>query len=187
MKQAIIITTCKEYRPWLYNLLQTLDTTYPIVIVHNTKEKNRYDILGIITGIELGFDEFMVLHDTVEIKNNDFFRIVFEEHKGKTVFLNNIGQMFLNKYTKEDLAKVDISSLYTVHDKTSGVHVERIFNMNLKNVVQPLILFQGFDDNDKREEKFGRLNMVIENDYLKKYKGSWDGSSLARAKTYIPK
>jgi len=40
------------------------------------------------------------------------------------------------------------------------------------------VFFSDLNDSDIFEEVFGRTNMVLENDYLKKYKGTWSRSQL---------
>lgn len=171
MKQGIIIPSHKKFRQWLNNLLPTLNTEYTVVIHTNTDGNNEFEMGAVNKGLELGFDEFFVLHDTTEIKDNSLFDKLFVELKGKSVFMNDRGQMFLNKYRREVLLKVKLPS---VHDKRTAVNSEQTLHEDYKRVEQPVILDTNFVDNDKREEKFGRVNMVLENKYLKKYKGTWD-------------
>jgi len=189
MKQAIIVSTCKKFKCWRDNFIKTLNTDYPVIFVNNTEEKNMYDVLGVTTGIDLGIEEFLVLHDTMEIKDNAVFDIVFKDHKGKTVFLNPHGQMFLNKYVLKDMLTcgVDFNPLYQVKDKLGAVMAEGGFHSAIKQKCNPIVLFPEFIDGPKREIKFGRVNMVIENKYLKKYKGCWNQELIQDAKKYIPK
>lgn len=188
IKQAIIVPTCKKFKPWLDNFMKTINTEYPIIIVYNTKENNMYDVLGVTTAIDLGIEEFFVMHDTMEVKDNSLFDILFKEHKGKTVFLNPVGQMFLNKYVLKDILEsgVDYKRLYTVKNKLNAVHAESGFNGSLKQKIKPIILFPNFVDGPKREQKFGRNNMVIENQYLKKYKGTYSLAGIEKVDEYNP-
>jgi hypothetical protein len=166
-------------------MLPTLDTEYPVIIVHNTMENNRYDVQGVITGIDLGIEEFFVLHDTMEIKDNSIWDILFKDNAGKTVFLNPRGLMFLNKYVLADIKKTSCwPRLYDVKDKLTGVWSEGWFHQELEAVANPVKLWDNFDDSGRRETKFGRENMIIENQYFKKYKGSWSCETLGQAEAY---
>jgi len=189
MKQAIIIATYPTFKPWLINFLKTYNHTYDILITYNTKESNRYDPQAVIAGIESNYDEFLVLHDTLEIKDNTLFDIVFKEHQGKSVFFREKSCMFLAKYTKKDLSNLNksvIQALYDITDKMSAVRQESEFNYMYRSSNEVITLFDDLKDNGQRDIKFGRRNMVLENKYIKKYKGSWDGDTVAKSLHYIP-
>lgn len=189
MKQAIIIPTCKKYKPWLDNLMATLDTEYPIIVVYNKEGKQcLYEALAVKTGIELGIEEFFVLHDTCEIKDNDFFNLIFDKLKGVTCFLNPQGQMLMNKYTLKTLKSFPtlIDNINSIHEKWAAVLFERDLPLAIKQVVDPVVIDPNFVDGNNFEQKFGRNNMVIENEYIKKYKGSWDMTTLKQADRYVP-
>lgn len=174
MKRAIIIPSHPKFEAWLNNCLSFLkESKYPIIIVYNSDECNMFEMKAVKVGLELGLDEFFVLQDTVEVKNISFFDKIFEM-KG-TVFVNPSGQMFLNKYVKEDLERVNLPG---VNDKYSAVRAETELANNLLVLGNVTVLFPDFIDNLKREDKFGRTNMVIENDFLKKYKGTWCTSMI---------
>ena len=179
MSKAIVIPSHKRFRQWLNNLLPTIDTEYTIIIHTNTDENNSYEIGAINKALELGVDEFFILHDTTEIKDNNLFRVLFNEYKGHSVFMNTRGQMFLNKYRSEVLKQIVIP---TVVDKKSAVNAETILHANYLKVEQPVILDPTFVDGDLREEKFGRINMVIENKWIKKYKGTWNAEMIESVK-----
>lgn len=189
MKQAIIIPTCKKYKPWLDNLLKTMDTEYPIIIVYNKEgEQCLYESLAIKTGIELGLDEFFVLHDTCEVKNNNLFKLLFDTHYGEDVFINPQGQMLMNKYTKRTLSQLPtlIDNINSIKTKWGAVLVERDIPLAIKVISNPIVMDLNFKDGNKFEMKLGRNNMVIENEYLKKYKGAWDMNTVNSADRYIP-
>jgi len=189
MKQAIIVATCKPYKPWLMDFIKSYNHEYDLVITYNKGNVNRYDAQAVITGLESNYDEFLVLHDTIEIKDNSLFDIVFEKHKGQSVFLRQKSCMFLIKYTKEHLAKLtqeNIDKLYDVSNKNEAIAAEGWFNVEYMKISDPVFLFQDFKDNGVREMKYGRKNMVLENKYMKKYKGSWNEETAKKAESYVP-
>jgi len=191
MNRAIIIATCTKYRPWLYNFLSTYSGKYPLYIVHNTDDRNQYDARAVIEGIDQGFDEFLVLHDTLELKDEKFLDVIFEDLAGKSVALTYPNPMFMIKYRKEDLDSLPsevIDNLKAVHDKWSAVLQEKYFCDKYLRNSKATVLFPKLDmaELNRYEYKLGRLNMILENDYLKKYKGSWDVKTANAAKDYIP-
>ena len=175
MKQAIIIPTHKKFSKWLYNCLSTIDTKYPVIVVTNTDDSNQFEMAAVKAGLELEIDEFFVMHDTVEIKDNKFFDLIFEVYKGQSVYCNPQGQMFLNKYKREELLRTNLPS---VHDKLSAINAESKLNGPYKHKFNPKVLFPEFKDNAAREEKFGRTNMILENEFIKKYKGCWNPNMI---------
>ena len=189
MKQAIIIATHNKFKPWLLNFIKTYDSHYDLLFTYNTDVNNICDVKALITGIESDYDEFLVFHDTIEIKDNKIFDIIFEQYKGRSVYLRKLSCMFLAKYTKTDLAEMpseNMQALYKVTNKKEGVNQEDTFNNMYKNVSNPIYLFDDFKDNPVRENKFGRNNMIIENEYLKKYKGSWNMDCVLKSYFYVP-
>lgn len=177
MKQAIIIISHEDCVDQTRNLLDTINTPYPVIIVTNTGTDSKYEMLGIETAIEYGIDEFFMLQSTIEIKNNDIFRIVFEDHKGKSVFMNYKGQMYLNKYRLDVIKQLELPK---VSSKRDAVDVESSLHSQYRKIENPIVFDKEFKDNPKREEKFNRVNMVIENEYLKKYKGTWSKAMIGK-------
>jgi len=189
MRQAIIIATHKKFKPWLLNFIKTYSSEYVLLFTYNTDESNRYDVKAVLAGIETKYDEFLVFHDTIEIKDNSLFDIVFKEYEGRSVFLRKKSCMFLVKYTKKDLAKLTpqhIQNLYDVKGKLDAVSAEGGFNNLYMQASDPIFLFQDFIDGGVREHKFGRKNMILENKFIKKYKGSWDMEGAMRSESYVP-
>lgn len=167
MKKAIIIPSHPNFNEWLLNCLKTLKgCSYPIVIIHNTDDNNEFEMKAVKTGMEY-FEDFIVLQDTIEVKNLSVFDVMFN-FEG-TVFYNPYGQMFINKYNTCQLKTLNLPK---VNDKLSAVNAEITLHKDLLKF-NPVIINKNFVDGDKRENKMGRLNMVIEDDHFKKYKGTW--------------
>lgn len=170
MKHAIIIVSHENGMEQTRNLLNTIDTTYPVIIVTNPASNSSYEMLGIKTAIEYGIDEFILLQSTIEIKDNKIFDIIFENYQNNSVFMNPFGHMFLNKYRLDIITQLKLPIVKTKRD---AIYAELNMHKAYRKLEVPVIFDENFVDNSKREHKFGRVNMVIENDYIKKYKGTW--------------
>lgn len=169
MKQAIIILTGKGREEMLKNV--KLDTKYKVILY----QKGDFELGAIRHSFyETDLDEFLLLHDTCEIKNNKLFDIVFKQNKGKSVALANypcIFGMYLGKYRREVLNKMYIPR---AKNKIEAVEYEMTFNQlycqidgDVKLIDNPL------HDTDIFVDKFGRKNMKLENELLIKYKATW--------------
>ena len=129
-----------------------------------------------MTGIEKVFnetdyEEICILNETTICKDNSIWDIIFKTHKGQSVMLGENYLMFFGKYLRKHILpfpkvttkQEDVLLGEDVWSKGYGrLPIEHI-------PIQPL-----YDNYSVYEEKNGRLNMVLENDYFKKYKGSWN-------------
>ncbi len=176
---VIVIITNNKHVEELQSLLKTINTTYNILIYCNDYDNSTFE-LGALKHVydNTLYDEIFLLQDTNIIKDNDLFKIIFEDYKGVSIFFNPRGEMYLNKYLRSVLDELTIPVPNT---KKLAVRLEQSFNKEyLSKDSNTKILFPELIDNDEREQMFGRLNMVIENDYLKKYKGCWDSSMVVK-------
>lgn len=170
MKRGIVITTHKSTQPFLIDLLISLqDCKYPIVIVYNTDEDNQYEKRGLETGRDL-FDEFIYLHDTVIIKDQSIFDKLFVINGMISIAPNFL--MYLGKYDSQKLREVSIPQVW---DKHGAIAMEFWLRQ-----VFPVPCFDPtfVDGNHTFEDKHGRKNMKLENDFLIKYKSCWDISMV---------
>jgi hypothetical protein len=172
MKRGIVITTHKSTQQFLLDLLVSLqDCKYPIVITYNTNEDNQYERRGLEIGRDL-FDEFIYLHDTVIIKDLQLFDKLFE-HSGMLSIAPNF-LMYLGKYESQRLREVSIPLVW---DKQGAIAME----FWLRQVFQVPCFDDTFiDGNHTFEEKYGKTRMVLENQYIKKYKSCYDISMVAQ-------
>ena len=173
MNQGIVIGSTTTTRDWLQNCLNSFGKydRYPILVVINDdfemgKLKWVYD--------HTDLDEIFLLHDTVEIKDTSLFDEAFGECAGKSFALSDhpayMG-MFLGKYRRDILKLMDIPLTRT---KKEAVIQEDEFNRRYCNLEPHKVLLDPtLRNTDIFEDKFGRKNMVLENQYIKKYKGTW--------------
>lgn len=175
MKQAIVIATTPSPSDFLPNLLRSMEgyDKYPILVVSDYGyELGKIKFIYEHTDIE----EFFLLQESCEIKDTKLFDMVFEKYKGKSVSVSPHLQSYLVKYRRAILDKMEIP---VVKSKIESIEQEYEFNKQYKEKDSSLnILFPDLGDKDVFEEKFGRTNMVIENKYIKKYKGTWTTQNL---------
>lgn len=161
--KGIVISASEYSRPFFEDCIRSIKTDYPIYVCWEGigRPVGSYELGAIKRGAEL-FDEFVYLHDTVVIKDNSLFDKLFaiDGH----VLLTKGGYHYFGKYVSSDLPDIP-----NVTNKEEAIHWEiRWFNKP-HTVFNPELPFHV----ERFEEKHGRTNMVIENDYLIKYKGTW--------------
>lgn len=122
-------------------------------------------------------EEFLFLQDSVIIKDTKWIDEVFD-HEG-SVSLGNQLFMYLGKYTRETLSKVPLPQPQNKHD---AVRLEREWTRDYaESEANIKTLWPDFVDTDKFEEHNGRLNMILENEHIKKYKGTWNVQMIDNA------
>lgn len=208
MKQGIVIGTWSGGQEACEVLVHSLwNVKYPVLIVVNNFPamsqswvKRLYSLTGeqdwhlrllhhdafevgaIETALlETTWDEFFFLQDTFEIKNQDIFRILFEEFAGRSVSYNPHLQMYLIKYRREILERMQIPEVRT---KREAIKQEEDFNRAYANLDGNIhILNPNFHDErfyGNYEEKFGRTNLKLEDEYLIKRKGTWTTEQIPK-------
>jgi len=171
MDNAIVIGSTTNTKDWLQNCLNSFNgyNKYPIIVVINDDFE-----LGKLKWVyeHTKVDQIFLLHDTVEIKDPSLFEVAFD-FDGSYALSNQpvyLG-MFLGKYRREILDQMIIPETKT---KMEAVLAEISFNNEYERLEQKRgIICQPIVNTSNFEEKFGRNNMILENDYIKKYKGTW--------------
>ena len=181
MKQGIIIVTSKQTEPFYNDLLFSLKdyTKYPVYIHRNTFENNHYEMSGIYLGMKLGLEEFFLLPDTCEIKNTDIFFKSFNIYEGYSVSIGALlpyikGYVsYVGKYRLDVLKQIEIPQC---NSKSDAIKIEREFHeLYLKKEQNYIELFPDFWLQERRyEEKHNRHNLINENEFIKKYKATYD-------------
>lgn len=167
----IVIVHHPEHVEALANLLLSLKgVPYHYHIFVNKRNNSGYEMAALEWATMHLSEDFVLLQDTVEVKNLDVFRILEEAPSGMGLTVNL--QSYMGKYNikvmKEQMPFVTVST------KEESIRQENLWTaLYLQNDpeftwFEPLLY-----DNPAREFKFGRENMVLENDYIKKYKGTW--------------
>lgn len=166
--QAIAIIHARKDSVWLAECLNSIQTDYPIIISNHEG--------WCVPGIKkiwdtTDFSEIVFLNESMVVKDNSIWDILFKEHRGKSVMLGERFLMFFGKFRR---VMVDRLEFPEVHNKLEDVLLgeggwsRQYQELNDHVEIQPLA------DGPRFEEKHGRKNMVLENDYFIKYKGTWD-------------
>lgn len=177
MKQVIYVATTPGRVEFITNFLQSMknyDGKYPLFI-ESSYEYGWFDFAK-----DHEWDELLFLHDSCEIKDYDLFDNVFETYKGKSVsftgvpyFLMGLGKFLREPYLKASFPTKNAYMDYKDKEFTFGNDYVKYAGE------EPIVLFPDFMENEERdkgrvmERKFGRRNVILENQYIKKYKGHW--------------
>lgn len=205
MTQGITIATWPGGQESCEVLLDSIwGVTYPVLIVVNDSnnvskewQKKLYWLSGEMRwhvqeqdydGYELGaiettlrttdWDEFIFLQDTIEVKNIKIFDLLFENYKGKSVSYNPHFQMYLAKYRRVALEKLVLPQVRT---KVEAVRQEELFAKQYTDIEETDVFNPSFRDEnfyESWEERFGRRNLKMEDEFIIKYKGTWNASQL---------
>lgn len=205
MKQGITVVTHPNGIEPCTRLLKSLwGVQYPVAVVLNDCmntsmiwTKNLYYITGEMgwrvinldyDGYELGaidatiretdWDEFIILQDTIEIKDQKIFKILFENYEGKSVAYNPHFQMYLGKYRRVALEQMTIPQVRT---KVEAVRQEESFAREYMRIDPTDVFNPQFKDEafyTSWEDMFGRKNLRMEDEYIIKRKGTWSASQL---------
>lgn len=196
MKQGILIVTWSGGKESFKILINSLSTEYPVIVVVNDgnnaswitefkdirfiiSEDDRFELGAITKVLELtDWDEFILLQDTIEIKNNSIFEILFNNYPNQSVAYNPHFQMYLGKFRRETLEKLSIP---VVTNKIESVAQEGAFLKQYMDTENVAIFNPHFIDGNfygSYEELWGRKNLILSDEYLIKRKGTWDASQL---------
>jgi hypothetical protein len=113
--------------------------------------------------------QFLFLQDSCIVKDFGWIDALFSHDKSVSLSHHQYF-MYLGKYTRTDLAKVDMP---VVSSKKEAVEQESQWTGRYAAAAQSDSLWPLFDTN-VFEERHGRTNMVLENDHIIKYKGHWN-------------
>jgi hypothetical protein len=179
MRQVILVQTTPGRVEILTNFLQSIknyDGKYPLFI----ESAYNYSWFDFVTHHE--FDEILILHDSVEIKDLSLFDLVFDKYKGRSVSFTGMPYfvMEMGKYKRKPYLESIFEGSETY--KGRGQNEFQFGPAYVKNSNEvPVVLFPNMMEcewpgNKKKRKfhwKFNRGNLVLENQYIRKYKGHW--------------
>jgi hypothetical protein len=174
MRRGIVITTSEHTKDWLKDCLDSIPRGLCPVVVGNggyfpeiadqivVNHWNGFELGGILRGKEI-FDEFIHLMDSTIIKDHALFDKLFEIPGH--VFLTQGGYHYMGKFVSNDLPEIPI-----ITTKEEAIaHELHWLGGKARTYFNPdLPAHTGIF-----EEKHGRQNMVLENEYLIKYKATY--------------
>lgn len=174
-EKIIIIGSTTKTSQWLDMCLKSFGAfdEYPIlVIINNDFELGKLRHAYYHTDAE----EIFLMHDSTEVKDTSIFKTIFDNPLSVAITDNPCPfGMFFGKYQRKVLDKIVIPETKT---KIEAVEQEMEFNTNYGNNCTYTVQCPELRNSDVFEEKFGRNNMILENKYFKKYKGTWSRSQL---------
>lgn len=173
-KQGIVVGATPGRTPWLVDMLASLDTGHYPVLVINTWD---FEIAVFQEAVE-HFDEFVFLPMTCIVKDNSLWYHMFEGER-QSISLSNTPcpfGMFFGKYLSEDVREIGFPPCA---NKFEAILQERAWTEKYA-ALRPYKAFADLPDSWRFENKYGRKNMVVENQWMKKWKGSWDLSSAQK-------
>ena len=175
--QAIVIATTPTPSKWLPNLLKSLSgyDKYQIIIISNYG----YEVGKLRWVVEnTTLSEFVLLQDSCEIKDTRIFDLCFDK-VGYTVTFDPKFRSYMGKWRREILERIGIPTAKTKMDavryEEDWAHIRYLSAERKK-----MHLFDGFSRSEIYEKKYGRTNMILENDYIKKYKAVWCRQQLKK-------
>ncbi len=176
---GIVITTHESTKQALAECMSALQgCKFPITIVMNNNHGQGFEMSGLLTGSKL-YTEFLYMHDTVIIKDLSILDKLFYEYRNKSVSFMQRYNSYLGKYKSNLIKRINVPYVFT---KQMAIHYERVFNelYIYHDVMDYIELFPELDgwetEHNNFQERYGRQNVVYENDYFAKYKGCWHPS-----------
>lgn len=160
--RGIVVTTSEHTKDWLFDCLKSIGNKYPTLLRVNTPQKNRWELGGIQLGKDI-FDEFIHLMDTTIVKDNTLFDRLFE--LPGHIFLTEGGYHYMGKFVSKDLPEIP-----KINTKEEAIALElHWLDGYSRTYFKPDLPVH----TNVFEEKHGRRNMVLENEYLIKYKATF--------------
>jgi len=169
-KETVVIASTPGREAWLSECLSSIGREVLVLRQAGTWELGKIKWLYENTQL----DRFLFLHDSVIIKDQSFFDIMFS-HDGSVSVTDDPGVfgMYMGIYTRSDLSKVELYSPITQRD---SIVAEREWTKTYAQSADKVtVVFPDLRDslNKGFTEHHGRTNMILENNYLIKYKGTW--------------
>lgn len=159
---GIIVVTYAN-SPWLSECIASLDgCIYPIYLCINPKEDCPFDTGAFYYAEKHKINEFIVLHDSMVIKDLKIIDMLFERKGNVAVYKDKLNC----------LGKFELKSLLPLPPKPTTKSDAVDFEIKLR---EKFIETLDIPLTKRKENKNGRHNMVEESDYLIKYKGTWTG------------
>ena len=170
LRETVVVASTPGREAWLSACLASIEREVLVLRQAGTWELGKIKWLYENTQL----DRFLFLHDSVVVKDQAFFDRMFE-HDGSVSVTNDPGifGMYMGIYTREHLSRVELYSPVTQRD---SIRAEVEWTRGYAEAAGDVpVVFPELRDSTNRGfvEVNGRINMVLENDYLRKFKGTW--------------
>ena len=165
----IVIATSPGRQDWIKQCLNSISK--PVLVLSDfTFELGKINWIFNNTKI----DRFMFLQDSIIIKDERIFELLYED-KGSVALTNDpcMYGMYMGIYERKILEKINIP---IPKSKAESIQYELTWTeAYCKAAGNVRLAFTDLSDSraKRKEVVFGRENLVLENDFLIKYKGNW--------------
>lgn len=175
IKKAIVIGSTTKTGEWLDMCLTSFGSfnEYPIiVVVNNDFELGKLKWVYENTDIE----DIFLMHDSIQVKDTSIFKAIFDDCQSIAITDSPCPfGMFWGKYKRSVLEHLEIPVTKT---KQEAVEQEMVFNQKYASSCEYKVICPEIRNGEVFEEKFGRTNMILENNYFKKFKATWSRNQL---------
>lgn len=170
MHEIVVVATAAGREAWLADCLASMPNTNKMVLSDFGFELGKIKWLRDNTTL----DRFLFLQDSVIIKDELLIEAAFAQ-EGSVCFSTDpfMFGMYLGVYDMEVLRQIDIP---TVTSKRQSIDFEISWHKTYCDMAgEVTVMFDDIRDSMAKgiEVRHGRENLVLENDYLIKYKGDW--------------
>lgn len=165
----IVIATTPSREDWLKQCLASISK--PVLVLSDfTFELGKINWIFSNTKI----DRFMFLQDSVIIKDEKIFELLYQD-KGSIALTNDPGMygMYMGIYERKILEQIEIP---IPKSKSEAIQYELTWTDTYCKAARNVRLaFTDLTDSRAKRKQviFGRENLVLENDFLIKFKGNW--------------
>lgn len=170
MRVAVTVGAVSEDSPWLADCLASLEGCRWPVVAHITRDWE----LATIGWAAERYDEFVFLPESTVVLDQSILDECFERWAGRSVNLGTAQglafRMYLGKYRGEVVRALTVP---VVRGKEEAIMYEVTWCVAYAHADEYVSLGGPLEHTDVREERHGRTNMVVENEWLRKWKGTW--------------
>ena len=147
--------------PWLADCMKTIPKNRTVKV----HAAGGYEIAALRTACQ-EYDRFLFLQDSTEVLHSDFWKTI---DSTPTAWLFGGPPMYLGIYNRKDLNQPLAEAPQTL-DKRAAIEWEGLLPLRLN---YPVLWPEVTDLTGRYEERHDRMNLVLENRYLRKWKGNW--------------
>lgn len=126
------------------------------------------------------YDELFFMNESMVCKDNSIWDIVFKKYGGRSVMMSERYLMFFGKFRREMINQLQFPDVHNKYEDVmlgEGQWCRQYWELSDHIEIDPL---EDGDTSDvgRFEFKHGRRNLVIENQYFKKWKASYNMETL---------
>lgn len=177
-RQAIVVIHHRNNSGvWLNDCLKSIQTDYPVLV-------SNHDGL-VMEGVKkmwqtTAYEELFFMNESMIVKDNSIWDIVFHDYGGKSVCMSERYLMFFGKFRRSQVNKLVFPEVHTKYEDVilgEGQWCRQYYELGDHVEIDPLA-----DPDISKDSNFemmhGRSNLIVENQYFKKWKATYDMNTL---------